>query len=296
MAKNHFYTTGCDEARNAQKVYGYKLDGIAGYVHPLNEPSADTVVLYRMLQPTSGEHFYTTDRAEMLNTVAKNGYRLEDPAALVASKHLPGTVPLYRSYNATLDDHFYTTNLKEKNAKIEQGWKYEQIAAYVWSSGKNPCGNVSYQRAPAFESKACEKRFILYKRLFIGHPELSTKSVFCLPFSTWVIEDIPAPRTLDEVRKLAVAPIQLADPNFAQAYNAFRASLPRLHAGDLVTVISLYDWTTGKQAQSVPPNIDSPDPLGRDRFDVVAKVKTWQGEIRYTGWSELEALAHAWLQ
>ena len=79
--RNHFYTLHSAEigTTTAGVVgnYGYKSEGIAGYCYPQEE--AGTIPLYRY--HGNGDHFYTTDPAEIgtvvPGAVGHHGYKAE---------------------------------------------------------------------------------------------------------------------------------------------------------------------------------------------------------------------------
>ena len=82
--------------------------------------------VYRMYNPNSGEHFYTSAKEEK-EALEKAGWTYEGVAfrSLNTSSH-----PLYRLYNPNAGDHHYTESVQERDYLIQAGWKNEGIAFY----------------------------------------------------------------------------------------------------------------------------------------------------------------------
>lgn len=84
--------------------------------------------MYRLYNPNSGEHFYTSGEGER-DSLTSQGWQMEGTA---------WTAPesgdsVYRLYNPNAGDHHYTTNANEKDALVKAGWNYEGVSWY--SSG-----------------------------------------------------------------------------------------------------------------------------------------------------------------
>ncbi len=87
-------------------------------------------MLFRLYNPNSGEHFYTTSRKEG-NRLVDKGWKYEDIGWYSESKETGK--PLYRLYNPNATgagSHHYTTSTRERDKLEAQGWKYESIAWY----------------------------------------------------------------------------------------------------------------------------------------------------------------------
>ena len=65
MGSDHFYTVNPAEVSSAIRQDGYHLEGTACFVYDpgLNQPG--TTPLFRLFNPNSGDHFYTTNPAEV---------------------------------------------------------------------------------------------------------------------------------------------------------------------------------------------------------------------------------------
>ena len=93
---------------------------------PEKEPVAGQVNMYRMYNPNSGEHFYTSGKKER-NTLVKAGWKYEGVGFKAPEK---SNTPIYRLYNPNAGDHHYTSNTKERDSLTNAGWKYEGVGWY----------------------------------------------------------------------------------------------------------------------------------------------------------------------
>ncbi|MEE8841675.1 MAG: GBS Bsp-like repeat-containing protein [Eubacteriales bacterium] len=93
----------------------------------------ESLSMYRLYNPNSGEHFFTSSQSERDHLVSV-GWKYEGTAWKAPKT---GT-PIYRLYNPNAGDHHYTGSEAEKNNLVKLGWKYEGIAWYSApaSSGK----------------------------------------------------------------------------------------------------------------------------------------------------------------
>ena len=87
----------------------------------------ETVPMYRMYNPNTGEHFYTGSVEERENLVAA-GWNYEG-VAFNAPVYIGK--PVYRFYNPNTGDHHYTMDANECTSISEAGWIYEGVA---WNS------------------------------------------------------------------------------------------------------------------------------------------------------------------
>ncbi|MDO4622711.1 MAG: hypothetical protein Q4B22_07140 [Eubacteriales bacterium] len=96
--------------------------------------SADTVTMYRMYNPNSGEHFYTgnvNEKESLLNI----GWWCEGTGWIGPKS---SNTPVYRMYNPNAGDHHYTTNARERDHLVSVGWNYEGIGWYSADKNKIP--------------------------------------------------------------------------------------------------------------------------------------------------------------
>ena len=85
--------------------------------------------MYRMYNPNSGEHFYTSNQGERDHLVSV-GWHYE---GIGWDAPLSGK-PIYRLYNKNAGDHHYTGSEKERDDLVAKGWTYEGVAWYTASS------------------------------------------------------------------------------------------------------------------------------------------------------------------
>lgn len=85
-----------------------------------------SVTMYRLYNPYSGEHLYTSDTEER-DFLTVLGWKYEGLAWTAPSK---SNTPVYRLYNKYSGDHHFTTNKSEYDACVAQGWTGEGIGFY----------------------------------------------------------------------------------------------------------------------------------------------------------------------
>lgn len=89
------------------------------------ELKTDSISLYRVYNPNSGEHLYTSSKKES-DILSSLGWKFEG----IAWKSAVSGTPVYRAYNPNSGEHFYTLNTQEYNHITANGWKKEGIAFY----------------------------------------------------------------------------------------------------------------------------------------------------------------------
>ncbi len=94
---------------------------------PTPTPSTETIQMYRMYNPNSGEHFYTGNEQEK-DMLVKTGWNFEGEG-FTAPKS--SSTPMYRLYNENAGDHHYTSSKEERDHLISIGWKDEGIGWYA---------------------------------------------------------------------------------------------------------------------------------------------------------------------
>lgn len=90
-----------------------------------SESNLASVALYRLYNPNTGEHFYTTSAPEK-DALVKAGWKDEKTAWQSPADGRP----VYRLYNPNASDHHYTLDVQERSALIKAGWKDEGIRFY----------------------------------------------------------------------------------------------------------------------------------------------------------------------
>ncbi len=92
----------------------------------LNVVTKGAVAMYRLYNPNSSEHFYTSDEAEK-NKLVSLGWHDENIGWYAPTS---SNTPVYRLYNQAGGEHHYTYDVEERNHLISIGWKYEGIGWY----------------------------------------------------------------------------------------------------------------------------------------------------------------------
>ena len=88
---------------------------------------SDKVQMYRLYNPNSGEHFYTSSKEEK-EMLLKAGWTDEGDGFLAP---VESKTPIYRLYNPNVGDHHYTSSTEERDMLVKAGWKAEGIGWYA---------------------------------------------------------------------------------------------------------------------------------------------------------------------
>lgn len=105
----------------------FVVTSLSGFA--LEDTGVEAQTMYRLYNPNSGEHFYTSSTVERDATV-KAGWN-DEGVGWIAPK--TSSVPVYRLYSGT--DHHYTTSAFERDELVKAGWSIE---------GDNPEGIAWY--------------------------------------------------------------------------------------------------------------------------------------------------------
>lgn len=95
--------------------------------------SQNVEYMYRLYNPNSGEHFYTSSINER-DTLVSYGWEYEH-LGWIASKN---GKPVYRIYNPNAGDHHYTLDENERFTLIRLGWIDEEIGWYSSNDKSQP--------------------------------------------------------------------------------------------------------------------------------------------------------------
>jgi hypothetical protein len=128
---DHFYTISESE-RDSAVGGAYELEGTTGFVFPA--PDVGPVPLYRALNLSNGDHFYTTSDAEYANALKSYGYRGEGTAGFIYGTSDIDTLPFFRLFAPSSGDHFYTTSPFERDNALTNGYRDEGFIGYVRSN------------------------------------------------------------------------------------------------------------------------------------------------------------------
>ena len=131
----------------AGNKYHVKIDGLSGGMtveydvkfFSINgtedeEEEVAAGVMFRLYNPNSSEHFYTSNLTER-NNLTSLGWKYEGSAWDAPEK---SKTPVYRLYNPNAGDHHYTVDAKERNNLVNLGWKDEGIGWYSDDDKKTP--------------------------------------------------------------------------------------------------------------------------------------------------------------
>lgn len=126
--KNAIVAKGWKLETNAKKEYGQ-----AAFYVPVQADSAGKKQVYRIYNPNSGEHFYTTNKSEA-DAAVKKGWRHETNKDYTWVSD--GDVKVYREFNPnnrTAGSHNFTTDLVEHKNVVKAGWRDESKASSLWT-------------------------------------------------------------------------------------------------------------------------------------------------------------------
>ncbi len=93
---------------------------------PAYAANSSSVDMYRLYNPNSGEHFYTSEESER-DAVAAAGWDYEGTGWVAPAR---SNEPVYRLYNPNAGDHHYTMDSKERDNLKSLGWLDEGIGWY----------------------------------------------------------------------------------------------------------------------------------------------------------------------
>ena len=129
---HHHYTTDANEY-NALETIGWIKEGISCYLCYEIETidSVDAVPYYRVYNPNSFEHHWTTDANEY-NVLGTMGWIQEGADGYVFASQVSGSEPLYRLYNPNDGLHHWTMDSNERTVLMDLGFIDEGIACYVF--------------------------------------------------------------------------------------------------------------------------------------------------------------------
>ncbi|MGT2961258.1 N-acetylmuramoyl-L-alanine amidase [Streptococcus caballi] len=118
-------TTATPSVKQEVKVKSQDEASLSATNTQAQSAAVTTLAMYRLYNPNSGEHFYTSNGYEKVSLV-KLGWRDENVAWYAPTKG----EEVYRLYNPNAGDHHYTVNKGEMTNLSNLGWRYEGIAWY----------------------------------------------------------------------------------------------------------------------------------------------------------------------
>lgn len=108
-------------------------DNPSGPDDPWQPPSNEGYPMYRLYNPNSGEHFYTSSIEERDHLIWC-GWRGEDVGWTAPA----WGDPVYRLYNPYAGEHHYTLSVEERDSLIWAGWNDEGIGWYSDTAYRTP--------------------------------------------------------------------------------------------------------------------------------------------------------------
>ncbi|MEE9356653.1 MAG: hypothetical protein V3U75_13770 [Methylococcaceae bacterium] len=126
-----YYTTDESQRNIATDSAGFTDAFVLGYVWPT--PSTSTYPLHRYYNPTTHDHFMTTQQS-LVDKLKQNpiGYSYEGIIGYVAKNNFRGAVPLYQvwcPWPGARRAHHYPIKLSQVNNLVQQGCIHEGLGA-----------------------------------------------------------------------------------------------------------------------------------------------------------------------
>ena len=134
---DHFYTTSPTQGDDAINA-GYAYERIEHYISDRKFP--ESLPLFRLHNPSSQSHFYTSDEVEKDEMLALNGFQYEGIQGYVYASAAQGGVPLYRFRKTESNgDHFFLcareTEYLQVLDNVAWGFVDDGVAGYVHPAG-----------------------------------------------------------------------------------------------------------------------------------------------------------------
>ena len=161
--KEFLYTIDENEKNNLISTWEYK-----GVICTLPDFSATPV--YRLYDPVSTQHLYTSDDAEIIKLVG-DGWTKEGTAYYVDDAH---TAPVYRMFNPATGEHQFSGSTSQITSLEAGGWVKEGVAYYALSVNENLEGaNVTSSNVGSgVYLNGVEVRGDNYEAVFANDPDL----------------------------------------------------------------------------------------------------------------------------
>ncbi|UNT96348.1 hypothetical protein [Allobaculum mucilyticum] len=131
------YTYTAKTWETLREKYPDEIIGISDVGRNMYFVVSEDPYIFRLYNPNSGEHFYTSDQNER-KVLIQLGWKNEGYGWLASDS---SNTPVYRLYDPNAGDHHYTMNIKEYDALAKLGWKQEGVAWYC-----NPDADVPVYR------------------------------------------------------------------------------------------------------------------------------------------------------
>ena len=142
-AEFHFFTTSVNEF-NAVINLGYtnETKGVAGFAVRAGQASG-TVPIYRLYNPTDGQHYYTTSLNER-TTLEGLGWNYEANEGYIYTTQTPDTTKIYTLYNNISGEHLYTQSQATMETIIAQfPTVWSQAGTLGYGYPVSPTGDIT---------------------------------------------------------------------------------------------------------------------------------------------------------
>lgn len=90
-----------------------------------------TSLFFRLFNPRTGDHFYTSNAAER-SAALSSGYKDEGVLGAILTSSTASSTALFRLFNSRTGDHFYTTSATERATAISSGYVSEDTAGFIF--------------------------------------------------------------------------------------------------------------------------------------------------------------------
>ena len=122
----HVYTSN----PSVENLGGLSSEGQAFNLFKDSAQAQGATDVYRLFNPSSGDHFFTTDINEK-NVAAGGGYRVEGVMGAASTSASENTEAVLRYFNPQSGQHFFTSNQNEANTLADQGYVSEGVGFYA---------------------------------------------------------------------------------------------------------------------------------------------------------------------
>jgi hypothetical protein len=189
---------------------------------------AGSTELFRLLNPTTGRHYYTENPGER-DVLINIGWRYEKVEGFIFQTQLPGTVPIYRLYNRLSGTHLFTEAQAVRDSILAQfpgAWEEHTRLGFAFPIA----GDAAVSTSPPSGARATEQAVVgpvagttsstgvdLTTKSISGDQLASLVAVTSSPTSTSAV--VPEVRPSNEVRAAA--------PRSAQAVDGFWSEVGR---------------------------------------------------------------------
>jgi len=122
----NLYTSNVGEGNSA----GFSSEGQAFQLFKDSGQTTGTSDVYRLFNPTTGDHFYTASAAEK-DVAAGAGYNVEGSVGAAYTAPTENSTAVERYFQAATGQHFYTSDAKEAENLGALGFQREGVAFYT---------------------------------------------------------------------------------------------------------------------------------------------------------------------